>query len=198
MDTASPTDAALGGLPETDDKSRMAAQQAEILDLKDKLLRALADVENTRRQSERAVADAKIYAVSEFAREMLRVSDNLRRTLAAGEEQAGRLASDPLLEGVGAIDRMLSKIFERFGVEMVPALSRPFDPHVHEAVLEVQDPALAAGTIATVFEEGYKIHDRLMRPARVAVVRRAPDRYDAEDGFGADIPPRPEGHERAR
>jgi molecular chaperone GrpE len=171
MDPASPTNIEPDGLSKTDADSRMAAQQAEILALKDKLLRALADVENTRRQSERAVADAKIYAVSDFAREMLGVSDNLRRTLAAGEEQAGRLADDPLLDGVGAIDRMLSKIFERFGVEKIPALSEPFDPHVHEAVLEVQDPTLAPGTIATVFEEGYKIHDRLMRPARVSVVR---------------------------
>ena len=121
MDPPSPSAAQPLGLSEIDRDSREAALEAEILTLKDKLLRALADAENTRRQSERAVADARNYAVSEFAREMLSVSDNLRRTLAAGEQNAERLANNPLLEGVGAIDRMLSNILERFGVQPIPA-----------------------------------------------------------------------------
>jgi molecular chaperone GrpE len=141
--------------------------------LRDQLLRALADVENTRRQAERSKADSRKYSIAEFAREMLGVSDTLQRAIGAAESQ-DRPADAPLLEGVRATERMLAGVFERFGLRKIAPLGEPFDPNSHEAMMEVDDASRAPGTVATVLEDGYAIHDRLLRPARVAVVRRRP------------------------
>lgn len=141
--------------------------------LRDRLLRALADVENTRRQAERTGSDARQYAVLEFARGMLSVADNLQRAIAVSEGQRHRPAEDaPLIEGVRATERMLESTFERFSVRKISALAAPFDPNLHEAVTEVDDASRPPGTVVKVFEDGYTLHGRLVRPARVAVVRR--------------------------
>ena len=141
--------------------------------LRDRLLRALAEVENTRRQAERTASDARRYAVLELAREMLGVADNLQRAIAAAEGQQHRLAEDAsLIEGVRAIERMLESTFERFSIRKISALAAQFDPNLHEAVMEVDDASSPPGTVAKVFEDGYTLHGRLIRPARVAIVRR--------------------------
>jgi molecular chaperone GrpE len=146
---------------------------AENAALHDRLLRALADVDNTRRQAERTASDARKYAIGEFAREILAVSDNLRRTLAAADEdKSGGEAA--LVEGVRATERILEGVLGRFGLCKVEALGIRFDPHVHEAVMEVADASRPPGSVASVLEDGYTIHDRLVRPARVAVVARRP------------------------
>lgn len=141
--------------------------------LRDQLLRALADGENTRRQAERTASDARQYAVLEFAREILGVDDNLQRAIAAAERQQHRPNEDAsLIEGVRATQRMLESVFERFGVRKISALAARFDPNLHEAVMEVDDASSPSGTVARVFEDGYTLHDRLVRPARVSIVRR--------------------------
>ena len=147
---------------------------AENAALRDRLLRALAETDNTRRQAERSASDARKYAICEFAREMLGVSDNLHRTLfAANRQSSGGDAA--LLEGVSATERILESVLERFGLRKIDGLGLPFDPNFQEAVLEVDDPSRPSGTVATVLEDGYTIHDRLVRPARVAVVARRPN-----------------------
>ena len=146
---------------------------AENAALRDRLLRALADVENTKRQAERSASDARQYAVLEFAREMLGVADNLQRAIAAAESQLGRSAEDaPLIQGVLATERMLESTFERFGVRKITSIGTSFDPNIHEAIMEVDDASSAPGTVTKVFEDGYTLHNRLGRPARVAIVRR--------------------------
>jgi molecular chaperone GrpE len=177
--------------------SQQAALTAENASLQDRLLRALAEVENSRRQAERAVVEARRYAIAEFAREMLSVSDNLQRTLLAAARVPGTAADDPLLEGVRATERMLASSLDRFGLRKIPALSAPFDPHVHEAVMEVDEPSVPGGHIASVLEEGYTIHDRLVRPSRVAVARRWEAPLTPGNGpvFGGDTPD--ESHDRA-
>jgi molecular chaperone GrpE len=135
-------------------------------------MRALADAENTRRRAERTATDVRQYAVADFAREMLAIADNLERTIAAAEQHGARSPQDSLLiEGVRAIVRMLAQSLERFGVRKIEAAGAPFDPSLHEAMMEVDDPGQPGGTVAGVMEDGYTINDRLLRPARVAVTR---------------------------
>lgn len=186
-----------GAVTEAEPASRQSVLMAENASLKDRLLRALAEVENGRRQAERAVEEARKYAITEFAREMVGVSDNLERTLLAAARLPGTVEDDPLLKGVRATERMLASSLDRFGLRKIPALSAPFDPHVHEAVMEVDDRSVSGGHIASVLEEGYTIHDRLVRPSRVAVAKRWDTPLAPGNGpmFGGDTPD--ESHDRA-
>jgi molecular chaperone GrpE len=146
---------------------------AENQSLRDRLMRALAEAENTRRRTERSLDEMRQYAVAGFAREMLSVTDNLRRAIDAAERRPVKSVEDAaLLEGVRSTERMLMQALERFGVQKIEALGAPFDPALHEAVLEVDDPEREPGMVAQVIEDGYTIHGRLLRPARVAVVKR--------------------------
>jgi len=144
---------------------------SEIVSLRDRLMRALAETENTRRQGERRVQDANRYAVANFARELLPVVDNLRRAIDAGSAGAETQKGDGLIEGVVATDRILTQILNRFGVEEINALNEPFDPKKHEAVMETDQTEQPPGSVAQVLENGYMLHDRLLRPARVVVAK---------------------------
>jgi molecular chaperone GrpE len=149
------------------------ALAAENASLRDRMLRALADAENTRRRAERMAQDTSKYAVADFARELLAVADNLRRTITAAEQRAPERDGDAaLLEGVRATERALMHGFGRFGVRKIDALGVPFDPTLHEAVIEVADESHPPGSVVQVLEDGFTIHDRLLRPARVAVAER--------------------------
>ena len=166
----------------TELETRESLLTAENATLRDRLLRALAEVENTRRQAERTASDARQYAVLELAREMLGVADNLQRAIAAAEGQQHRPAEDgSLIEGVRATERMLESTFERFSIRKISALAAPFDPNLHEAVMEVDDASRPPGTVAKVFEDGYTLHGRLIRPARVAIVRRRSNSLKVRD-----------------
>ena len=157
----------------TELEGREAFLAGENAALRDRLLRALAEVENTKHQAERTGSDARQYAVLEFARGMLGVADNLQRAIAAAEGQQRWATEDaPLIEGVRATERMLESTFERFGVQKLSPLGNPFDPNLHEAVMQVDDASSPPGTVAKVLEDGYTLHDRLVRPARVAIVGR--------------------------
>jgi molecular chaperone GrpE len=142
---------------------------SEIAALRERLMRALAETENTRRQGERRAQEAQQYAITNFARELLQVVDNLRRALGAAEGDAGK--ADGLIEGVAATDRVLTQILNRFGVKEVSALNQPFDPGKHEAVMETDQTGQPPGSVVQVLENGYTLHDRLLRPARVVVAR---------------------------
>jgi molecular chaperone GrpE len=153
-----------------------AALEAENAALRDRMLRALADAENTRRRAERAAEDARQYAVADFARELLPVTDNLRRAIVTAERHTPKsVEDDALIEGVRATERLLMAAFERFGIRKIDALGARFDPSLHEAVTEVDDASQVPGTVVDVLEEGYTIHDRLLRPARVIIAKRRPD-----------------------
>jgi molecular chaperone GrpE len=154
----------------------VAALQAENVSLRDRMMRALADTENTRRRAERTAQEARQFANTDFAREVLAVADNLRRALEAAEQQASDKAVDAaLIEGVRATQRILEGILDRFGVRRIEAQGAPFDPALHEAMMELDDASHESGTVARVMEDGYTMHDRLLRPARVAVTARRPD-----------------------
>jgi molecular chaperone GrpE len=144
---------------------------AENASLRDRLLRALADAENIRRRAERTAEEARQYAISDFARELLMVADNLKRTIAAAAERPETVEDDLLIEGVRATERLLEQTLSRFGIRKIDALGERFDPSLHEAVMEADDGSQPPGTVVRVVEDGYTIHDRLLRPARVVVAR---------------------------
>ena len=146
------------------------ALQEENKSLHDRLLRALADAENVRRQAERTATEARRYAISEFVRELLTVVDNLQRTVEAVQKQPQKSGENSaLLEGTQATLRAFLQTLERFGVRRLDALGKSFDPNFHEAVVAVADSSHAPGTVIEVVEEGYTLHDRLLRPARVVI-----------------------------
>jgi molecular chaperone GrpE len=150
---------------------------AENAGLKDKLLRAMAEVENVRRRAEREIADAKVYGVANLAREILPFADNLRRA-AESVPQEARAGLDPiataLLEGLGVTERDFLGRLARFGVKPIEAQGARFDPNQHEALFEIPDETQPAGTIAQVVEQGYMIGERVLRPAKVGVTRGGP------------------------
>src|SRR3982075_734869 len=153
---------------------------SEIASLRERLMRALAETENTRRQGERRAQDAQQYAITNFARELLQVVDNLRRALEAGATDAGPGKRDRLIEGAAATERILAQILNRFGVEELNALNEPFDPMKHEAVMETAETDHPPGSVVEVLENGYRLHDRLLRPARVVVARSQQPSSQAE------------------
>ena len=155
---------------------RTAELEAAVADMRDRLLRSHAEMENLRRRTEREVQDAKRYAVSAFARDLLGVADNLRRALDAaaggGENLDPTLAA--LAQGVELTERELLKTLEKNGVKKLDPKGKPFDPHHHEAVFEAPDPTVPAGTVVQVMQDGYLIGDRILRPAMVGVARGGP------------------------
>src|SRR3954468_12337742 len=110
----------------------VATLVAENASLRDRLLRALADAENTRRRAESAAAEARKFAIADFARELLAVADNLQRTIAAGSRSPETGEDQALIEGVRATERLLEHTFSRFGIQKIDALVKPFDPTLHE------------------------------------------------------------------
>jgi molecular chaperone GrpE len=153
---------------------------SENASLRERLMRALAETENTRRQGERRAQDAQQYAITNFARELLPVVDNLRRALEAGATDAGPGKRDRLIEGVAATERILAQILNRFGVAELNSLNEPFDPMKHEAVMETAETDHPPGSVVEVLENGYRLHDRLLRPARVVVARSQQPSSQAE------------------
>lgn len=142
--------------------------------LKDKLLRALADAENVRRRAEREVADAKVYGVANFAREMLSFADNLRRAADSAPREAADPAVAALIEGITVMERDFVSRLARFQVKPIEAEGARFDPNRHEALFEIPDETKPAGTVAQVVEQGYTIGERVLRPAKVGVTRGGP------------------------
>jgi molecular chaperone GrpE len=154
--------------PANDDASAPARDgSAEVAELKDKLLRALAETENVRRRGIKDREDASKYAVAAFARDMVKVAEDLRRAL----ESSGASA-DALTEGVRLTEKELLSALERHGIKRIdPQPGERLNPELHEAMFEVASDAQEPGTIAHVMESGYTIHDRLLRPARVGVAK---------------------------
>ena len=151
--------------------------QLENAALKDKVLRALAEMENQRRRTEREVADAKTYGVTSFALDMLTFADNLRRAVESlapdAREQAGA-ALKTLIEGLELTERDFLSRLGKYGVKKLEPLGAKFDPNLHEALFEVPDETAPNATVVQVVEDGYAIGDRVLRPAKVGVSRGGP------------------------
>ena len=158
---------------EREDAALALAREAS--ELKDKLLRTLAEMENLRARTAREVADGRTYAVASFARDVLTIADNMARalqTLRAGLNENPDGSVKALLDGVELTERELLKVLEKHGVrKFEPQPGEKFDPNLHQAMYEVADPSLPGGTVAQVVKAGYTIGERILRPALVAVAK---------------------------
>ncbi|NNE85417.1 MAG: nucleotide exchange factor GrpE [Alphaproteobacteria bacterium] len=156
-----------------DPVDRIAELEEELAGVKDQFLRFMAEAENVRKRSERQLAEAHKYGVANFARAVLTVADDLSRALAAvpEDQRNGDGLLQTLLGGVEAVERELVRAFEAHNIERIDPVGEPFDPNFHEAMYEVPDSEYPNGTVAQVVQPGYRLHDRLLRPARVGVAK---------------------------
>jgi molecular chaperone GrpE len=157
-------------------------------ELKDRALRAAAEMENLRRRTARELQDARAYSVANFARDMLSVSDNLRRALEAipaEAKAAGDAGFTALIEGVEMTERAMLAALERHGVKKLQPEGEKFDPNFHQAMFEVPNPNVPANTVVQVVQPGYSIGERVLRPAMVGVAKGGP-KHAANDA-----PPEP-------
>ncbi len=163
------------GEPEADPTDVLIAEAA---DLKERLLRTLADMENLRKRTEREKAEASLYAATNFARDLLSVADSLDRALQSmpqdGRDQLDE-ATRNLVAGIEVTHKEFLNVFSRHGISRIEPLGEKFDPHFHQAMFEVPDPSAPAGTVVQVMQAGYVIGERCLRPAMVGVAKAPSD-----------------------
>ncbi len=156
--------------------------EEQIAELRDKLLRAMADAENTRRRAEKDKQEAAKFGMTKFARDLLSVADNLRRAIETLSKEDREGASDVvknLITGVEMTEKELLAAFERYGIRRIDSKGEKFDPNRHQAVAEVPGTGQPNGTVVEVFQTGYAMEDRLLRPAMVTVAKDAEAPADA-------------------
>src|SRR6478609_227913 len=164
----------------------------EAAEMKDRLLRTLAEMENLRRRTEREVADARAYGVTSFARDILAVADNMERAMKALDDEIRDKADagvKALLDGLELTERELIKVMEKHGVKKIEPQGQKFDPNLHQAMFELPDPSVPAGTVVQIMQPGYTIGERVLRPALVGVSKggpkaQAPTEAPANDNTG--------------
>jgi molecular chaperone GrpE len=153
------------------------ALEREHAEMKDRLLRTLAEMENLRKRTEREIADSRLYSVTSFARDLLVVADNMRRALEAVTPELRSTAESgvkALIDGIELTERELLKGLEKNGVRQFTPQSEKFDPNLHQAMFEIPDATVPAGSVAQVVQPGYMIGDRVLRPALVGVSKGGP------------------------
>lgn len=183
-DTAPAGDEVIDGEAAERQPDPVLAAQREAAEMKDRLLRTLAEMENLRKRTEREVTDARAYGVAAFARDMLDVADNIRRALDAVPVEAresGEAGLKALIDGVELTERALLKALEKNGLKKFDPRGEKFNPNLHQAMYEVPDDAIAPGTVAHVIQAGFMIGDRVLRPALVAVAKAAPKTNEQAD-----------------
>ena len=162
----------------------IAALQAEADDYKDKWMRAHAEIDNVRKRTEREKEEIAKYAVTKLARDIVGVGDNLQRAI--GAIPVGAAEQDPalksFLEGVMLTERDLLNALDRHGIKRLLPLDEPFNPHLHQAMMEMPRSDVPEGTIVEVFQPGFTIEDRVLRPAMVAVAKGGPKPSQAPPG----------------
>jgi molecular chaperone GrpE len=159
-------------MPDDPEDGSVEALAKEVAESRDRMLRTLAEMENLRQRTRREVADAKTYGITGFARDILDIADNLQRALDAVPAEA-KAAADPglkaLMDGVELTERSLLNTLEKNGVRKFDPSGERFDPNFQQAMYEVPDPSVPAGTVVQVVQAGYMIGDRILRPALVGV-----------------------------
>lgn len=161
-------------MPDDPEEGSNEALVREAADARDKMLRTLAEMENLRKRTQKEVADARTYGVTSFARDVLDIADNLQRALDAVPADA-RANAEPglkaLIEGVELTERSLLNALEKNGVKKFDPKGQKFDPNFQQAMYEVPDPSVPAGTVVQVVQAGFTIGDRVLRPALVGVAK---------------------------
>lgn len=181
--------------------ARVAELEGQIRDLTDRLLRAHADIDNLRKRMEREKEETAKYAITKFAQAVVDVADNFERAIgsvpAAAVTEGSPLKA--LLDGVSMTEREFLNVLEKHGVRRIDPKGEPFNPHQHQAVMEAQDASVPAGTVTQVFQAGYMIEDRCLRPAMVVVAKGGPKPGKPQDGApepgeqGGEAPSAPSG-----
>jgi molecular chaperone GrpE len=151
--------------------ANFAALEAELAAAKDQQLRALAEVENMRRRAQREREEALKYGAVSLARDLLSVADNLGRALQAAPQDPSDSAVKALVEGVAMVERELAGALDKHQVKLVAGVGEAFDHNVHQAVVELESADVPPGHVVQVLQAGYTLHDRLLRPAMVAVAK---------------------------
>ena len=176
--------------PTIPEEGSAEALAKEVAESRDKMLRTLAEMENLRKRTTREVADARAYGISGFARDVLDIADNLQRALDAVPAEA-KAAADPglkaLIEGVELTERSLLNTLEKNGVKKFDPSGEKFDPNFQQAMYEVPDPSVPAGTVVQVVQAGYMIGERVLRPALVAVAKGGAKVSASEHELNRDI-----------
>ena len=164
-------------MPDDPEEGSAEALAKELTEAKDRTLRTLAEMENLRKRTTREIADARVYGITAFARDVLDIADNLQRALDAVPAEA-KANADPglkaLIEGVELTERALLNTLEKNGVKKFDPTGERFDPNFQQAMYEVPDPSVPAGTVVQVVQTGYKIGERILRPALVGVSKGGP------------------------
>jgi molecular chaperone GrpE len=164
------------GVEQAED-DQVASLMEEAADLKERLLRTMADMENLRKRTEREKAEASLYAATSFARDLLSVADSLDRALQSiPEEGRDKLdeATRNLLAGIEVTHKELINVLSRHGIARIEPMGGKFDPHFHQAMFEVPDASSPPGTVVQVMQAGYTIGERCLRPALVGVAKAPP------------------------
>lgn len=159
---------------ETGAPDPVEALKAENAELRDRLLRSVAEMENLRKRTEREIADTRSYAISGFARDMLTATDSLSRALTVLPAETRETADGTmksLIDGIEMTEREMQRLLAKHGVKPIEAEGQKFDPHKHQAMFEVPDPTRPEGTIVQVVQAGFAIGDRVLRPAMVGVAK---------------------------
>ena len=156
--------------------ARTDAKEAQLEAANDKVLRAYADLDNMRKRVEREKEDTAKYAITKFARDVVNVADNFERAILSvpAEAKTDNPALNALIDGVSLTEREFLNVLERHGVKRVAPQGEAFNPHHHQAVMENHNPDVAPGTVLQVFQPGYLIDDRVLRPAMVVVATGGP------------------------
>lgn len=161
-------------MPDDPEEGSAEALARDAAESRDKMLRTLAEMENLRKRTAKEVADARTYGITGFARDVLDIADNLQRTLDAVPPET-RESADPMLkaliEGVELTERSLLNALEKNGVKKFDPAGEKFDPNFQQAMYEVPDASVPAGTVVQVVQAGYMIGERVLRPALVAVAK---------------------------
>ena len=169
--------------PEVDPTAALRAENAE---LKDRVLRTIAEMENLRKRNEREINDTRSYAIAGFARDMLSATDALSRALVmlpAGARESEDATVKSLIEGIEMTEREMQRLLAKHGVTPILADGEKFDPHKHQAMFEVPDPTRPEGTIVQVVQSGYAIGERVLRPAMVGVAKGGPSHAPADEAI---------------
>jgi molecular chaperone GrpE len=186
-----PTDGAEADAPVAEEAAvnPVEALKAENGDLRDKLLRTVAEMENLRKRTQREIEDTRSYAIAGFARDMLTATDSLSRALMVLPAEARETADSAmksLIDGIEMTEREMQRLLAKHGVKPIEAEGQKFDPHKHQAMFEVPDPSRPEGTVVQVVQAGFAIGDRVLRPAMVGVAKGAPAAAEHAPDGGID------------
>ena len=160
---------------------------AEITDLKDQRLRAIAELENFRKRAEKDQSDALKYGISNFAKEIINIRDNIERAQGSISEDAkSNEAIKSVIEGIDLIAQSVVSTFEKIGIKKIESLNEKFDHNLHQAMMEIENDDLEPGTIVQELIPGYTLHDRLLRPAMVGVSKKTKKNSDIAENLSPE------------